>query len=57
MGMRVSFDLDDDDLKHFRLIMRAARNAAVRLQPEDIVANAEALLDDVSKEKVRFVVL
>jgi uncharacterized membrane protein YkvA (DUF1232 family) len=56
MGMRVSFDLDDDDLKHFRLIMRAARNAAVRLQPEDIVANAEALLADVRKEKVpRFV--
>lgn len=44
MGLRVSFDLDDDDLEHFRLIMRAARNAAARLAPEDIVAGAQALL-------------
>lgn len=44
MGLRVSFDLDDDDLKHFRLIMREARKAAARLAPEDIVAGAEAVL-------------
>jgi uncharacterized membrane protein YkvA (DUF1232 family) len=56
MGMRVSIDLDDDDLKHFRLIMREARNTSLRLQPEEIVANAEALLSSIDKEKTpRFV--
>lgn len=52
MGMRISIDLDDDDLKHFRLIMRAARNTAIHLQPDDIVASAERLLRDVNKQKV-----
>ncbi len=44
MGLRVTFDLDDDDLKHFRLIMQEARSAAARVAPEDIVAAAEDLL-------------
>ena len=45
--MRISFELDDDDLKHFRLIMDEARQAARRIPPEDIVAAAEDLLKDV----------
>ncbi len=44
MGLRVSFELDDDDLKHFRLIMREARKTASRVPPEDIVAAAEEQL-------------
>ena len=52
MGMRVSFDLDDDDLKHFRLIMRAARHTVLRQAPEDVVASAETLLARVGQEKV-----
>lgn len=56
MGLRVSFELDEDDLKHFRLIMREARKVAARCAPEEIVANAEALLDSVAAEKVpRFI--
>jgi len=51
MGLRISFELDDSDLKHFRLIMEEARRAAARLAPEDIVAAAEALLDDVPRSK------
>ena len=47
MGLRVAFELDDDDLKHFRLIMREARKAAARMAPEDIVAAAETQLSDV----------
>jgi len=47
MGLRVSFELDDNDLTHFRLIMREARKAAARMAPEDIVAAAEALLQDI----------
>jgi uncharacterized membrane protein YkvA (DUF1232 family) len=45
--MRISFELDDKDLKHFRLIMDEARKAARGLAPEDIVAAAEDLLRDV----------
>jgi uncharacterized membrane protein YkvA (DUF1232 family) len=52
MGLRVSFVLDDEDLKHFRLIMREARKAAARLAPEEIVAGAEALLGQVDESRV-----
>jgi len=51
MGLRISFELDDDDLKHFRLIMRQARKVATRSAPEDIVAAAESLLGDISSTK------
>jgi len=44
MSLRVSFELEEKDLKHFRLIMREARKAAARIAPEDIVASAEDLL-------------
>lgn len=47
MSLRVSFELDDNDLTHFRLIMREARKAAARMSPEDIVAAAEDLLQDI----------
>lgn len=47
--MRISFELDDNDLRHFRLIMNEARKAARRLSPEDIVAAAEDLLVEVPK--------
>jgi uncharacterized membrane protein YkvA (DUF1232 family) len=44
--MRISFELDENDLQHFRLIMNEARQTARRLAPEDIVAAAEQLLED-----------
>ena len=56
MGLRITIDLDDDDLKHFRLIMREARTTALTLQPEDIVSSAEALLQKVDRQRVpRFI--
>ncbi len=42
--MRISFELNDEDLKHFRLIMNEARQSARGRPPEDIVAAAEELL-------------
>ena len=51
MSLRVTFDLDDSDLKHFRLIMREARNAAARKTPEDIVASAQELLWELGDDK------
>ena len=41
--MRISFELDESDLKHFRLIMQEAQQAARSLTPEDIVGAAEDL--------------
>ena len=49
MSLRISFELDEEDLKHFRLIMQEARQVASQLPPEDIVAAAEALLADVEE--------
>lgn len=51
MSLRVSFELDDNDLKHFQLIMREARKAAARMAPEDIVAAAEQLLWDIGDDQ------
>jgi uncharacterized membrane protein YkvA (DUF1232 family) len=51
LSLRISFDLHDDDLQHFRLIMQEAQRAAVRMSPEDIVAAAEALLLNVEESK------
>jgi uncharacterized membrane protein YkvA (DUF1232 family) len=47
MGLRITIDLDDDDLKHFRLIMQAAQKSARRCVPEEIVARAEAQLAEL----------
>ena len=52
MGMRISFELNEDDLKHFRLIMRQARQSMATTPPEDIVAGAEHLLSQVGTTRV-----
>ena len=49
MTLRISFELDESDLKHFQLIMAEARKTAGRMAPEDIVAGAEHLLKDVTE--------
>ena len=49
MGIRVSFELEDADLEHFRLIMRQARRSTARYAPEEIVASAEELLVKVAE--------
>lgn len=52
MALRVTFDLDDEDLRHFRLIMHKARTASAAIAPEDIVAAAEALLARIDDARV-----
>jgi len=47
MGLKVSFDLEEEDLNHFRLIMKEARKAASRSSPEDIIEGASSLLAQV----------
>ena len=51
MSLRVSFELGDEDLRHFQLIMQEARKAASRLPPEDIVAAAEQVLVDLGHDE------
>ena len=51
MGLHISFELDDDDLEHFRLIMLQARNAAVRKSPEEIVATANQLMQQIGARR------
>ncbi len=47
MGLHISFELNDEDLEHFRLIMIQARNAAARKSPEEIVATATRLMQEI----------
>jgi len=47
MSLRVSFELADGDLSHFRKIMRQARSAAVDLGQEEILQAARGLLESV----------
>lgn len=52
MTLRVTFDLGDDDLKHFQLIMREARNAIKDLDQATIVRAAHDLLKEIHSVKV-----
>jgi uncharacterized membrane protein YkvA (DUF1232 family) len=52
MSLRISFELDESDLQHFRLIMNEARKTAANLSPEDIVASAKDLLREVESVRV-----
>ena len=52
MTMQIVFELDDQDLKHFELIMREARKSAANAPPEVIVAGATELLEQISSTRV-----
>lgn len=51
MSLQVSFELDDEDLEHFRLIMLHARDAAAGKSPEEIVTTANTLLEEISASR------
>lgn len=52
MSLRVTFDLEESDLQHFRLIMNEARKTAANFSAEDIVASAKDLLQQVEAVRV-----
>ncbi len=52
MTMRVTFELQPEDLKHFRLIMREARDAAKSLTADEILSAANNLLREIEDAKV-----
>lgn len=47
MSMKVTFELVDADLKHFREIMREAREVAKSLGEEEIISATETLLSEI----------
>ena len=47
MSLKVTFELVDADLKHFRSIMREAREVAKSLSAKEIISATESLLSDV----------
>jgi len=50
--MQIALELDDEDLKHFELIMREARKSATHCPPEAIVAGARHLLEQIRASRV-----
>lgn len=50
MSLKVTFDLAEADLKHFRRIMREAREVAKNRGAEEIMAATESLLSDICAE-------
>jgi hypothetical protein len=46
-GMRVTFDLSENDLKHFRRIMKEVRDAAKGTSEEEIIGASRELLGDI----------
>jgi uncharacterized membrane protein YkvA (DUF1232 family) len=50
--MRLSFDLSENDLRHFDLIMKEARSAAKNSEPEQIISATRELLAEVENIKV-----
>lgn len=52
MAMQIAFELHEDDLKHFELIMREARKAAANAPPEVVVDGARRLLARIRESRV-----
>lgn len=52
MTLRVTFELTDEDLRHFELVMKNARAAARGAAPEEIVESAENLLKTIDSASV-----
>ena len=52
MGLRISFNLNEDDLQHFRLIMSQSNRTTANAWPEDIVAEAEKLLAKIETARI-----
>ena len=48
MALKVTFDLEDKDLKYFRAQMKAAQDSAKRASEEEIVGKAEAMINEVA---------
>lgn len=52
MALTISFDLDDDDLKHFRGLMKQAKSVAKEYDEEDILTATDGLLLEMQEQKL-----
>jgi hypothetical protein len=47
MSLKVTFELADEDLEHFRRVMREAREVAKNRGTEEVLTAAEGLLERI----------
>lgn len=52
MSLRISFDLSNNDIKHFRAAMRKARRTVRVKDDSEIIAEARPLFDDIDTRQV-----
>lgn len=52
MPLKVTFELSDADLRHFRKVAKSARSSAKRQSEKKTIARARTLLDDVKTASV-----
>jgi uncharacterized membrane protein YkvA (DUF1232 family) len=52
MSLKVTFDLEDKDLKYFRANMKQAKDAAEHVTEEQILARAADMVDQVKSQEV-----
>ncbi len=51
MSLRITIDLEESDLNHFRLIMKEARKTASQSTQDEIIESSEKLLREVRQGK------
>ena len=52
MAIRITFDLEEKDLKYFRDVMKKAKASAVSASEAEIISKAEEMVDEVSQSVV-----
>lgn len=52
MSMRVTFELEEKDLRYFRANMKKAQTVTSKLSQEEILASAEAMVKEVKTTKM-----
>lgn len=52
MSLTISFELGDDDLAHFRGLMKQAKSAAKQQDDEDILTGTTALIEELRSKKL-----
>ena len=52
MALKVTFELEDKDLRYFRANMKQAQSAAQQLSEAEVLAKAEGMIEEVKAAKV-----
>jgi uncharacterized membrane protein YkvA (DUF1232 family) len=52
MSLTISFELDEDDLKHFRGLMKQAKSVAKEYDEEEILVATDGLLEELGDKKL-----